>query len=268
MAIVYPDALPGPAPATASPRPRRAESSLDGPVQARARQRDVAGAQRQLSWVYTADEMAIWREWYDTTLSSGRFWFIAYLPGVGGLDRPKLVRYLTVSEALLGGGLYRVTATLELRANLPESVFFTSLLYPVVVEDRMALSTPAPADHGNYLIGAGDDDLAFSIPAISGGSLFMSLSAAGYKNWRDVNPDEMTFSTPAVTGGSLAVTIAYASYPNWRDINPDEMTFSTPAITGGSLTVTIQYVNYLNQRDVIPDEMNMFTPTIQSGSLT
>lgn len=265
--IVYPDTLPGPAPGTASPRVRRLGSSLDGPVQSRPRQRDVAGGQRQISWLYTPDEMAVWRDWYTTTLSDGRFWFVAYLAGVGGLDRPKLVRYLTVSEQLLGSGLYRVTATLELRANLPEAVYYTSLLYPVVVEDRLSLATPGVPAHGSYLFGVPDDDLAMAMPAISSGSLTLAFNPTGYENWRDVIPDQMQVSVPLITDGSLVTSISYMDYLNWRDVNSDNMQTATPAITGGYLNITIQYVNYANQRDVNPDYMITSTPTIQSGSL-
>lgn len=137
--IVYPPDLPGPAPGSFAPRSRRAGSSLDGAPQSRARQRDVAGLQQQLSWVYTPDEMALWRAWYETTLSQGRYWFAAYLPGLRGLKRPKLVRYLTKSEQLLGSGLYRVTATLELRAYLPEALYYVSAPYPYVAHESLSL---------------------------------------------------------------------------------------------------------------------------------
>lgn len=139
--IVYPPDLPGPAPGTLAPRGRRAGSSLDGAPQSRARQRDVAGGQQQLSWTYTPEEMTIWRAWYETTLSQGRYWFAAYLPGLRGLKRPKLVRYLTKSEQLLGNGLYRVTATLEMRAYLPEALYYVSAPYPYVAHEAVAVAS-------------------------------------------------------------------------------------------------------------------------------
>lgn len=54
-AIVYPTTLPGPMPGSFAPRPRRATSPLDGPLQQRARQRDAAGMASQYTYVYTPD---------------------------------------------------------------------------------------------------------------------------------------------------------------------------------------------------------------------
>ncbi len=112
--VVYPSALPGPMPGTLTPRDRRAASSIDGPLQARARQRDFAGARSQYAFVYTPQEMAVWREFYDTTLRAGRRWFGIALPGRGGLEQ-RVVRYVSVSESLLGAGIYRVDAAFEQR---------------------------------------------------------------------------------------------------------------------------------------------------------
>lgn len=173
--IVYPPDLPGPAPGTLTPRGRRAGSSLDGAPQSRARQRDVAGLQQQLSWVYTPDEMALWRAWYETTLSQGRYWFAAYLPGLRGLKRPKLVRYLTMSEQLLGSGLYRVTATLELRAYLPEALYYVSAPYPYVASESLAVGNALAT--GGLLQRDPMDLIEVSVSVPSGGALRNVLQA-------------------------------------------------------------------------------------------
>lgn len=113
-ASVYPETLPGPLPGSIAPRVRRADSSLPGPVVARPRQRDGAGAAHEYSYVYTAAEMAVWRDWYADELRHGRRWFSAVLPGRGGLSS-RVARYTAVRQSYLGGGIYRIAASLELR---------------------------------------------------------------------------------------------------------------------------------------------------------
>lgn len=112
--LVYPAALPGPMPGSFDPRPRRAASSIEGPLQQRARQRDAAGMASEYTYVYTPGEMAQWLDWYRNTLREGRRWFAHSLPGRGGVVQ-RVVRYLGVSQRLVGGGIYRVAARFEQR---------------------------------------------------------------------------------------------------------------------------------------------------------
>lgn len=113
-ACAYPSSLPGPMPGAFAPRGRRAASSTEGPLQQRARQRDDAGLASQYTYVYTPAEMLVWREWYRITLIDGRRWFAHALPGAGGMV-PRVVRYRSVQQQLLGAGLYRVSASFEQR---------------------------------------------------------------------------------------------------------------------------------------------------------
>ena len=112
--IAYPSSLPGPMPGSFAPRPRRAASPLEGPLQQRGRQRDAAGLASQYTYVYTPEQMAAWLAWYRSTLIDGRRWFAHTLPGRGGMAA-RVVRYLDVSQQLLGAGIYRVTASFEQR---------------------------------------------------------------------------------------------------------------------------------------------------------
>lgn len=113
--IAYPAGLPGPQPGVFDPRPRRAVSSIDGPLQQRARQRDAAGMTSRYTYVYTPEQMTIWLDWWRNDLQYGRRWFAHALPGAGGLVSPRVVRYLSAQQDLLGSGLYRVTAQFEQR---------------------------------------------------------------------------------------------------------------------------------------------------------
>jgi hypothetical protein len=110
----YPAALPGAQPGSFAPRQRRAASSIDGPLQQRARQRDAAGMTSQYTYTFTPEELEIWRGWFRDTLLDGRRWFDHALPGRGGIV-PRVVRYLDVQQQLLGVGIYRVAVRLEQR---------------------------------------------------------------------------------------------------------------------------------------------------------
>lgn len=112
--IAYPSSLPGPMPGSFAPRPRRAASQLDGPLQQRSRQRDAAGLTSQYTYAYTPEQMAVWLEWYRSTLTNGRRWFVHALPGRGGLVN-RVVRYRSVQQQLLGAGIYSVTCQFEQR---------------------------------------------------------------------------------------------------------------------------------------------------------
>jgi len=58
--------------------------------------------------------MGAWRAWWRDTLLQGRRWFTLNLPGYEGVT-PRVVRYLDVSQSLIGAGVYAVEARLELR---------------------------------------------------------------------------------------------------------------------------------------------------------
>lgn len=114
MVVAYPSPLPGPMPGSFEPRPRRAASPLEGPLQQRGRQRDAAGMTSQYTYLYTPQQMALWLEWWRDDLLQGRRWFAHSLPGRAGMV-PRVVRYRTVQQQLLGAGIYRVSASLEQR---------------------------------------------------------------------------------------------------------------------------------------------------------
>jgi len=112
----YPSTLPGPQPGAYALPNRRAASSLPGPLQQRSRQWDLSGGQRTHTFIYTAEQMGVWRTWWRDTLLQGRRWFTLSLPGYEGMT-PRVVRYLEVSQSLIGAGVYAVEARLELRES-------------------------------------------------------------------------------------------------------------------------------------------------------
>jgi hypothetical protein len=74
----------------------------------------LSGGQRTHTFIYTAEQMGAWRTWWRDTLLQGRRWFTLNLPGYEGMT-PRVVRYLEVSQSLIGAGVYAVEARLELR---------------------------------------------------------------------------------------------------------------------------------------------------------
>lgn len=168
-AIAYPDTLPGPLPGSLSPRPRRAASAIEGPLQQRARQRDFAGALSRYAFIYTPAEMAEWLEWFRDVLLQGRRWFAIALPGAGGLIN-RVARYRDVQQEHLGAGIYRVNATFEQRGaslepfgSLPEAAYaYYSLSAGDFDHGPYASIAEAEAVFGTFIIaqqlGAGYDE--------------------------------------------------------------------------------------------------------------
>lgn len=114
--IVYPAELPGPQSGSFEPRLRRAVSPLEGQLQQRARQRDAAGMTSHYTYTYTPAHMAVWLDWYQQVLLSGKRWFAASLPGNGGLQI-RVVKYVRVQQRLLGNGVYQIDAEFEQRGQ-------------------------------------------------------------------------------------------------------------------------------------------------------
>jgi hypothetical protein len=117
--VLYPTALPPLSVGLAAmPRERAARSTLAGDPQARARWRDGITDVEAATWIYSAEEMAIWRPWFHTMLRDGQLRFSAVLAGPGG-HIARVVRYRpdTVKVNPLGAGHCRVAAQLEIRGR-------------------------------------------------------------------------------------------------------------------------------------------------------
>lgn len=126
--IAYPSVLPGPqAPLRLVPRERRAVPGIEGAFAPRSRQRDFSGGLYEATWVYSPSEMAIWRAWFQDDLLYGHRWFADELPLDGGFST-RVVRYVGEQRREhLAVGIYRITATLEVRgaSELPQTVVET-----------------------------------------------------------------------------------------------------------------------------------------------
>ncbi len=193
------------------------------------------------------------------------------VPFVGGsypLDRKKsdVQRSVNLVPTYVESGYGKSAMFLEPVPGLlrfSQDLYFTSLLYPILVEDSLSVSVPTVR---GWLFPFADN-VSLGVPSIVGGTLLSTLVLLSYTNERDVNPDQLSLSVPSISGGALTVTINYLSYTNERDVSPDQLSLVVPAIQSGSLTVTIAYINYTNERDVAPDTLSLGVPAITAGSL-
>ena len=114
----YPASLPSPAALQYVRRERRAVSEIPGLTAARARSRELIRDARA-EWVYSPEQMAIWKAWFDDTLKLGLCTFSVALPVRGGWQT-LAVRYRTETVRLehQAHGIYRVQASLEVSARI------------------------------------------------------------------------------------------------------------------------------------------------------
>lgn len=114
MSTSYPSALSGPSKWVIKGVDKRASSSLREPSSShRARSRDKVDVATS-EWMYTSDEIGIWKNWFRDTLIKGQRWFSADVPGVTGT---KVIRYRlsTLRRMNLGNGVFLVSAEMEVR---------------------------------------------------------------------------------------------------------------------------------------------------------
>lgn len=172
--IVYPSVLPPPLhPLSVVPRERRALPPEGAAFEPRGRQRDFAGAAYEATWVYSPDEMEVWRLWYQDDLLYGLRRFSAMLPLHGG-HSSRVVRYIGEQRREhLGRGIYRISSQLEVRgaSEAPRIVVY-QFLDRFNGDGLIEAHTPdvAPAGfaysigtHGLVLLGNGTAKSASSI---------------------------------------------------------------------------------------------------------
>jgi hypothetical protein len=159
----------------------------------------------------------------------------------------------------------------ELSRHVPtceceEFVYYTSLIYPTLVQDTLSIATPAVQP--SVLWGLANETLTIPQPAPQSGTLVGTISYLNYTNGRDFNADTLTVPQPAPQSGTLVVTINYLNYTNGRDFNADTLTVVQPEPRDTStLVVVISYIDYTNGRDFNADTLTMPQPTPQSGTL-
>jgi len=120
-----------------------------------------------------------------------------------------------------------ITGILASRGNYYE--YFTTVLYPIITEDTISVSLPAPVDGELWYI---PDDL-------------------------------LGVSTPTLQSGTLIPTIVYKTYN--EPLAAESATMTVPTLLSGTLTVTINYITY--NEPLAAESATMTVPTLLSGTL-
>lgn len=161
--VIYPEDLPCPqADTDLVPRERRYLSDIEDVRNLRMFQQEFQATRNKISFVFTEEEAAEFREWYEDILLHGGAWFYADWPtlhrdkeiahrfvdqpkyewlfggnpGKMGRSRPYGGGYMRAEDAVT---MYKVTATIELYERKIENVYKTEL-YPAVVVDDITAS--------------------------------------------------------------------------------------------------------------------------------
>jgi hypothetical protein len=133
--------------------------------------------------------------------------------------------------------------------------FFTSNLYPLVIDDTINVSNPS-ASRG-MLLRVVDDNLNFNPVSMVGGTL---TTVIRYPVYDHQPPEDINLYTTRVLSGNLTTVIAYKVYdhPLIEIINLTKVN-----ILNGTLTVVINYVQYSGQIE----SFNMISAGIIGGTL-
>jgi hypothetical protein len=175
--------------------------------------------------------------------------------GVGEHENVITVRLAVVSKTV-DDMLVNVPSLIEGTLIVAPSTFFTSILYPLLVQDGMQVSVAA-LEHGS-LIKFGVDPMQIAVPALESGTLVVTIAFITYD--ARPHPDTMQVFVPALESGTLqTIVIIYDARPH-----PDTMQVFVPALQSGTLVrIVINYTNGLAH----PDTMQVFVPSLQSGTL-
>ena len=134
--------------------------------------------------------------------------------------------------------------------------YFTSVLYPILVQDTLNVALPLPTSPKNLLLmPTVMDSLNIGIPTITG-----SLTAVIVYKTYAWGLDNVSVGLPSLAAGALTPTIAYQSY----SYGNDNVSVGLPSIAGGSLATVINYLIYNNWA---AENIAVGLPTLAGGSL-
>ena len=137
--------------------------------------------------------------------------------------------------------------------------YFTSALYPFVVDDSIGISSVLPRP--STLWENPNDDVVFSAGLISG----TLVETIVYRTYNEpLAVESVGFGLPVPQLGTLVETIAYKTYN--ESLAVDNVGFGLPTPLSGTLVETISYVNY-NNADPNQERVAFNNPIIISGTL-
>lgn len=175
--------------------------------------------------------------------------------GVGMHENVITVR-LAVVQKTIDDMMVAVPGIIDGTLIVAPSTFFTSILYPLLVQDAMSTGLPA-LEHGS-IVRFGIDPMEVFVPALESGTLVVTIAFITYDG--RPHPDTMQVPVPALESGTLqTIVVIYDARP-W----PDTMEVFVPSVQSGTLVrIVINYTNGLAH----PDTMQVFVPSLQSGTL-
>ena len=149
-----------------------------------------------------------------------------------------------------------ITITGVLASRSSGYKYFTTTLYPFVVDDEISVSQIVPQT--DVLWENPNDDMTISTPIAVSGTLEETIV---YINYNDGAIEDVGVQTPAALSGTLVETIVFKEY---NDGAIEDVGVQTPAALSGTLVETIVYINY-NNGEI--EDMGVQTPIIISGTL-
>jgi len=149
-----------------------------------------------------------------------------------------------------------ITGVLASRSTAYE--YFTSALYPFVVDDALSVSAVAPQP--SELWENPNDDISVSNIMIVVGTLNETIV---YKTYNEpLYNDPIGVETPQVISGNLVETIIYKVYN--EPLATEPIGIQLPDILSGNLVETIVYIVY-NNGEI--EDIGIEQPIIVSGTL-
>jgi len=149
-----------------------------------------------------------------------------------------------------------ITGVLASRSTQYE--YFTSVLYPFVVDDVMSVSIPAHNSGNLWYIP--EEVASVQVPTLVTGDLTPTIV---YKTYNEPLALEVaSVSVPTLVTGDLTPTIVYKTYN--EPLALEAASVQVPTLITGDLVVTINYITYDNGED---DVASVSVPTLISGTL-
>ena len=137
--------------------------------------------------------------------------------------------------------------------------YFTSILYPIVTDESVAVST-AQLNSGN-LWSTAIEDTTVPVPSLLSGTLVSSIVFKTYNEPLAI--ENTSIPVPTLQSGTLVDSIVYKTYN--EPLAVENTSIPVPTLVSGTLAVTINYVNY-NQPLAVEDA-SIPVPTLLSGTL-
>jgi hypothetical protein len=242
---VYPPILRGPELGPLRADERRVVGPTRGVRETRAGHRARLYLQ-DLTWMFAAEEAAIFAAWWANDLNYGTKWFIAVWPLPQGWKFAQRKMIATPHWAHLGNGAWRVSVTCEVRLQPLERIYYTSRLYPLDPIELLEMIVSVPV--GGYLIQWPIEELDVPPSIPLSGTLVSTL-----QSYNHVTPEllDVLVSTPQ-SGTLVEVLVTYNhNAPELLDV-----LVSTPL--SGTLVETL--VTYSHS----PEEINI-APSVPVG---